>query len=102
MTIPIAGVLSYFFWKQPEGWDWAFLLLIGILSQLAQYFMTISYQNANLAKVSNLNYIGIIFALGFGFILFDETYNLFTYGGMLLVLSGVILNFLYARSPKSK
>ncbi|GEO20388.1 membrane protein [Cyclobacterium qasimii] len=102
VTIPIAGVLSYFFWKQPEGWDWAFLLLIGILSQLAQYFMTISYQNANLAKVSNLNYIGIIFALGFGFILFDETYNLFTYGGMLLVLSGVILNFLYARSPKSK
>ncbi|WP_339921967.1 DMT family transporter [uncultured Cyclobacterium sp.] len=102
VTIPIAGVLSYFFWIQPEGWDWAFLLLIGILSQLAQYFMTISYQNANLAKVSSLNYIGIIFALGFGFILFDETYNLFTYGGMLLVLSGVILNFLYTRDLKSK
>lgn len=102
VTIPVAGVLSYFFWEQPEGWDWALLLLIGILTQLAQYYMTMAYQNANLAKVANLNYIGIIYALGFGYILFDETYNLFTYGGMLLVLSGVILNFLYVREPKSK
>ena len=102
VTIPIAGIISFFYWEQPEGWDWALLLLIGILTQFAQYYMTMSYQNANLAKVASLNYIGIIYALGFGFVIFDETYNLFTYGGMLLVLSGVILNFLYVRKPKLK
>ncbi|WP_460520377.1 DMT family transporter [Cyclobacterium sediminis] len=102
VTIPIAGLISMLYWKQPEGWDWAFLFLVGVLSQLAQYFMTIAYQNANLAKVSNLNYLGIIFALGFGYVLFEETYNLYTYGGMLLVLTGVILNFLYARKPEAK
>lgn len=102
VTIPIAGIISILYWKQPEGRDWFYLLLVGVLSQLAQYFMTIAYQNANLAKVSNLNYLGIIFALGFGYVLFEETYNLYTYGGMLLVLTGVILNFLYARRPETK
>ena len=102
VTIPIAGLISMLYWKQPEGWDWAFLFLVGVLSQLAQYFMTLAYQNANLAKVSNLNYLGIIFALGFGYILFEETYNLYTYGGMLLVLTGVSLNFVYARKPEAK
>ncbi|WP_375586571.1 DMT family transporter [Cyclobacterium xiamenense] len=99
VTIPIAGLVSYFFWVSPRGWDWGLLLLIGILTQFAQYYMTMAYQNANLAKVASLNYVGIIYALGFGFVLFDETYNLWTYGGMLLVLSGVILNFLHSRFP---
>ncbi|MBD3627252.1 DMT family transporter [Cyclobacterium sp.] len=97
VTIPIAGVLSYYFWITPEGWDWLLLLLIGILTQFAQYFMTMAYQNANLAKVASLNYIGIIYALGFGFVLFNETYNIWTYGGMLLVLSGVIMNLFNSR-----
>ncbi|SEJ78631.1 EamA domain-containing membrane protein RarD [Cyclobacterium xiamenense] len=99
VTIPIAGLVSYFFWVVPQGWDWVLLLLIGVLTQFAQYYMTMAYQNANLAKVASLNYVGIIYALGFGFVLFDETYNVWTYGGMLLVLSGVILNFLHSRAP---
>lgn len=98
VTIPIAGGISYFFWVQPYGWDWAILLLIGILTQFAQYFMTMAYQNANLSKMASLNYIGIIYALGFGFFLFGETYNLWTYAGMMLVLSGVILNFTSRRN----
>ncbi|MEX2511647.1 MAG: DMT family transporter [Cyclobacteriaceae bacterium] len=103
VTIPIAGVVSYFFWVRPIGWDWAILLLIGILTQFAQYFMTMAYQHAKLSKVASLNYLGIIFALGFGFILFGETYNLWTYAGMMLVLSGVILNLMdFRREEKRK
>lgn len=100
VTIPIAGLLSYYFWVMPVDWDWGLLLLIGILTQFAQYFMTMAYQNANLAKVASLNYIGIIYALGFGFVLFNETYNIWTYGGMLLVLSGVIMNLFNSRRSR--
>lgn len=95
VALPIAGVYSLFHWVQPEGWDWGILLLVGILTQLGQYYMTMSYQAEEISKVANLNYIGIIYALSLGFVLFDEHFQLATYVGMALVLVGVILNVRY-------
>ncbi|EIM76814.1 hypothetical protein A3SI_08981 [Nitritalea halalkaliphila LW7] len=91
VTIPIAGLLSYFLWVPPTGWDWAILLAIGLLTQFAQYFMTLAYQHGNLSKISSLTYISIVYALGFGFLVFGETYKLITYVGMGMVLLGVLL-----------
>ena len=54
--------------------------------------MTKSYQSEELSKVSILNYIGLIYAILFGWFLFDETFNLMTYVGMGLVILGVALN----------
>lgn len=95
VALPIAGLYSVFNWVQPQGWDWAILLMVGILTQLGQYYMTMSYQAEEISKVANLNYIGIIYALALGFILFDEHFELATYAGMALVLVGVILNVRY-------
>jgi drug/metabolite transporter (DMT)-like permease len=92
VTLPIVTLVSIFKWVQPQGWDWLILLGIGIFTQLAQYYMTMAYQNARLSKIASLNYIGIVYALGFGFLLFDETYGLLIYLGMMMVLAGVILN----------
>lgn len=98
VMLPISGIWSGLVWVQPEGWDWLILLSVGLCTQVAQYYMTRSYQVAELSKVSILNYVGIIYALGFGWLLFDETFNLMTYLGMALVLSGVILNILLKKS----
>ncbi|MFY0598859.1 MAG: DMT family transporter [Cyclobacteriaceae bacterium] len=92
VMLPVSGIWSGFIWVWPEGWDWAILIAVGLCTQVAQYFMTKSYQVAELSKVSILNYVGIIYALGFGWVLFDETFNLMTYLGMGLVLAGVIAN----------
>ncbi|MDH5610678.1 MAG: DMT family transporter [Cyclobacteriaceae bacterium] len=98
VLLPIAAVWSAFVWVQPQGWDWFYLLLVGLFTQIAQYFMTKSYQTSELSKVSILNYIGIIYALLFGYFVFDETFNLMTYVGMGLVLTGVIINVVYKRA----
>lgn len=92
LTIPIVGVLSIFDWKTPVGMDWFYLLLIGICTQIAQYYMTLSYQTANLAKVASLNYLGVIYALGFGYIFFQETFNTMSILAILVILLGVFLN----------
>jgi drug/metabolite transporter (DMT)-like permease len=57
--------------------------------------MTIAYQSEELSKVSNINFIGILYALGFGFFLFDETFNVLTYLGMAAVMTGVVLNVIF-------
>ena len=93
VTLPIATTISIFTWVQPVGWDWVILLWIGICTQTAQYFMTVAYQNANVSKISSLSYLGIFYALIFGFFFFGETYTLMAYVGMGLLLLGVILNY---------
>lgn len=95
VTLPIVSLYVIFNWVQPEGIEWLILLAIGILTQLAQYYMTKSYQSEELAKVSNLSFIGVIYALGFGYVLFDETFNFQTYLGMTCVMVGVVLNVVY-------
>lgn len=92
VTLPIATVVSYFNWVNPEGWDWLILLWIGMCTQAAQYFMTVAYQNANVSKVSSMTYLGMVYALFFGFLFFGETFGLMSYVGMGLVLTGVLLN----------
>ncbi|MFT7057444.1 MAG: drug/metabolite transporter (DMT)-like permease [Candidatus Endobugula sp.] len=101
VTLPIVGLYSVFNWVQPQGIEWLLLLAIGVLTQLAQYYMTKSYQSEELAKVSNLSFIGIIYALGFGYVLFDETFNFNTYLGMTCVMIGVVLNVVY-KNRKTK
>lgn len=96
VTLPITGIYSAFDWVQPIGWEqWVLLLLVGVFTQIAQYFMTKAYQSEELSKIASLKYLGIIYALGFGYVFFKETFNIMTYLGMSVVLMGVILNIWY-------
>lgn len=97
VLLPIAGVWSSMVWVQPQGWDWLILLAVGLFTQIAQFFMTKSYQSEELSKVSILNYIGLIYAILFGWLLFDETFNWMTYAGMGLVILGVALNVVFKK-----
>ena len=103
MTIPITGVISAITWKVPVQYDWILLILIGVFTQVAQYFMTKAYQEEKISRVANLQYINIVYALLFGFFIFHETFNLLSYLGMFLAVAGVLMNLLYkkALSPAS-
>jgi len=97
VTMPVTGALSYFDWVTPVGYDWLILIGVGILTQTAQYFMTKSYQSEELSKVASLRYLSIIFAWAYGFFIFNETYNLLAYLGIILALSGVGLNLWFKK-----
>lgn len=99
VALPVTSVLSFFQWQTPQGNEWIFILLMGIFTQMAQYCMTRAVQAAELSSISYLNYMGIIYALGLGFIFFDETFTWPALAGMLLVMSGILLN-LYNRRSK--
>jgi drug/metabolite transporter (DMT)-like permease len=86
------GIVSVFDWQMPEGMDWVYLLLVGVFTQLGQEHLTRSLQLERIAKVSILNYLGIVYALLFGWILFDEIHPLVELLGIVLVIAGVVLN----------
>ncbi len=92
ITLPITGIWIYFNWVLPQGMDWFVLFMVGVLTQIAQYFMTRSFQSEEISKVASLRYLGIVYALIFGFVFFDERFNPLVYFGMALTIFGVVLN----------
>jgi drug/metabolite transporter (DMT)-like permease len=88
-------VFMLFDWKTPQGWEWFYLIMIGICTQLGQVNLTKALQSEKIANVTIFNYLGILYALGFGFLLFGEHYGGLTLWGIALVLAGVLLNYFY-------
>lgn len=101
VTLPIASLYCIFYkWITPIGWDWLYLLLIGILTQIAQLYMTKAYQIEEAARVASVSYTGIVYALGFGFLFFHEVFNIYVSIGIGLMLLGVILNVTFKNKKK--
>lgn len=95
VTLPVTGIWSFFIWEMPVGSDWFVLTMVGVLTQIAQYYMTRSFQIEEISKVAGLRYLDIIYALLIGFLFFDEHFNFLVYIGMALTIFGVVLNYWY-------
>ncbi|HBF18654.1 MAG TPA: EamA family transporter [Cryomorphaceae bacterium] len=95
IATPIMAIVSLFSWVTPEGHEWLLLLLMGVLTQIAQLYMTKALQAAEINEIVNLKYLGIILALSFDFLIFSVDYQPMALLGILLVLSGVLMNTLY-------
>ncbi len=95
IATPLMAIVSLFNWVTPIGWEWLLLVLMGILTQIAQVYMTKALQAAEINEIASFKYLGIIFALGFDFFIFGVEYSYLALFGIMLVLSGVILNVIY-------
>ena len=94
----IAGFLfTVFNWQTPEGFDWLYLLLIGIFSQIGQIFLTNALQKEKAASVAIIVYTGLIYGISVGWFVFAEKPNWGSLVGMLLVVVGVMLSIFYSR-----
>lgn len=102
VATPVMAVLSYFNWKTPSLNELIILLGIGIATQFGQVFMTKALQAESAAKISAMKYIGIIYALFYGYLFFEETYSNQALIGIGLVIIGVILNVIYKTTAKVK
>lgn len=94
------GVSLPFAWKTPEGWDWFFLLLIGVFSQLGQVFLTNALSREKAASVAIVIYSGLLYGIGIGWLVFGEAQSLWSLLGMALVVAGVVSSVVYVRKAK--
>ena len=97
----VAGFISLFFdWRMPVAWDWFYLFLIGVFSQLGQIFLTNALQKERVAGVAIISYTGLIYALLAGSIIFNEPQSAESLAGMLLVVFGVLLSVVYSNRKR--
>lgn len=91
------GVLSINEWTNPIGIEWITLLALGVFGYFGQYYMTKAMQIGEVNQIAPLKYIEVIFTMIIGVIWLDETYTMISLLGILLILIGLILNFVVKR-----
>jgi len=84
---------------QPHTWSGAGLLLaVGLLATLGQTSMTRAYKRGNTLLTANLQYTGIVFASGWGMLLWHDHLNALSWAGMALIIgSGIVTTVMRAR-----
>ena len=97
----VAGFVSLFFsWTTPNGWDWAYLFMIGVFSQLGQIFLTNALQKERVAGIAIINYTGLVYALLAGALIYQETQSAESIAGMMIVVFGVLLSVVYSNRKR--
>ena len=89
-------ILSFFTfyqnWMLPNLIDLFLLSLIGILGGLANLWLTQSYKLSEVSLVTPLKYLAIVFAIFFGYLIWDEVPTTKTLiGAILLIASSIII-----------
>ncbi len=79
-------------WVWPQGMDWILILALGGLTQVAQLFLTRGYSLEKASKVATMNYAGVLFAIFFGVVIYDEKLPVTTIAGMIVILFSVWLS----------
>ena len=92
IATPIMAIWSWLDWVQPIGKDWLILIAIGILTQLAQIYMTKALHADHASRITPFKYFGTLFAVFLGYAIFDERLHWLSLTGMALVVLGVVLN----------
>ena len=100
VALPVMAIFSIFYWETPLGVEWLWILLMGVFTQIAQYYMTKAFQANEVRVVAGLKYLGIVFALSFDFFFFHYQHSWLALIGMGLVVSGVVLNIFLGRRQK--
>lgn len=76
----------------PEGILWFYILMMGLSATLSQVLMTKAYEHTKAGIVGTISYSNIVFALIIGILLGDPIPDIWTFLGILLVItSGLIV-----------
>lgn len=92
VALPLVAPFAYATWVTPGLWDVLLLLSLGVIVLFMQLFLTKSYQLEPANRVAQLNYLGVVFAIGIGFFAFGDNLPVTTYLGIGFILFGVILS----------
>lgn len=94
LALPLAGF---------SAWRWdsaAWLIPAALLSNVGQLCMTRALSRGATLRVANLQYTGLIFAVLYGMVLFDERLPLLGWAGMALIVASSISATMLRSRPR--
>lgn len=97
VTLPLVGSYTAFHWVQPDLGELGILLLVGLLTTAMQIFMTKAYQSDRASNISIYNYLGTVYAIVIGYLVFAEPVTAMAALGFALIIFGVVMGTHYRR-----
>ncbi len=78
---------AIWFWITPTAEEWMLLVLLGVVSYLAQYANIRAFRNGEATAIVPLDYARLVFATAIGVIIFSEWPDLSTYVGAAIIIT---------------
>lgn len=88
----VTAVAVPFFWVNPDAKGWALLLVIGMLGGFGHYLMILAYTAAPASLLAPFTYVQLLWAALFGWLVFDDRPDLFTWAGAVVIAAGGLLS----------
>ena len=95
VTIPLTGAYLLHNFVAPQAQDVLMLSMISVLNYMAHYYTIKAYQQGPIATVSATSYVGVVYALLFGYLFLGEALPCLKLLGLGLVVLGVLLHIFY-------
>ena len=103
VSISILGLITIpFGWVMPTLIDFILLCMIGLLGGIANLLLGQSYKLSEVSLVTPLKYLSLVFAIVFGYFIWNEIPSYKTLlGSLLVVLSSLIIfrREIYLKKP---
>ena len=77
----------------PDFLDLFLLVLVGVFGGLANLWLSQSYKFSEVSLVTPLKYLTLVFAIIFGYLIWDEVPSIKTLAGAFLVIMSSIIIF---------
>ena len=89
-------IVSLFFnpleWEIPNFKDFVILFSIGVTGTLGNLMTTEALRRSEVSLITPIKYLNLVFAIFFGYFLFNEVPNIFTiFGSILIIISTLII-----------
>ncbi|MBL4584900.1 MAG: DMT family transporter [Pseudomonadales bacterium] len=77
------------------------LIAVGLLATMSQFCLTKAYSLAPASQISPVQYLSIMFAGIFGWIIWSETPDMWSYGGAAFIVAAALLTLNFERKPST-
>ena len=79
-----------YFWQQPSVLHWGLLVAVAVVSYFAQKCNIFAYKHGEASLLASLDYVRLLWATLFGFLVFDQFPGLPTWTGASIVIAAAI------------
>lgn len=91
VATPLSLPAAWPVWVWPDWLGWCILIGVGVVTQIAQVFMTRGLHLEEASRATMMTYLQVVFAFVWGVLFFGEVPTLLSGVGSLLILCGALL-----------
>ena len=91
ITVPVTAPFALTDWVWPTATEWVVLAAMGASTQIAQVFMTHGLQRERAARATAVGYLQVVFAAGWGWLVFRERPSAWTAAGAAVIVASTLV-----------